>query len=64
MPEKIVQKNLTGKWYSKLGFREKKSVIDGVRVQKDPNNPGVFTVNGCFQVTFGMPGYPDGTVVG
>lgn len=63
--EQIVRKKLVGEWYStKLGFREKQSVVYGARVEKDPHNPGVFIVNGFFQITFGMPGYPDGTVVG
>jgi hypothetical protein len=62
--EQIVRKKLTGEWYSNLGFRERKSVVHGVRVQKEPNNPGIFTVNGYFQITYKMPGYPDGTVVG
>lgn len=46
--EQIVRKKLVGEWYSNLGFRERKSVVHGARVEKDPHNPGVFIVNGFF----------------
>lgn len=65
-PEEIIKQKLQGDWYHKLGYREQASIItNGVRsIVADKNNPGVYTVNACFQIAYKSPLYPDGTVIG
>lgn len=71
----VGQKNLIEdiiKHYEKnpdlIGYREKKVLNDiSELLQLEKDQPGVYTLSGrfgSFQLTWGHPHYPDGTVVG
>ncbi|BDC35544.1 hypothetical protein MTLP_02260 [Candidatus Methanoliparum sp. LAM-1] len=57
-------KKLLSQWWPKLGYRERVSVIQGIRsVKPDPCNPGIYIINNHFQVAYKNPRYPDRTVL-